>query len=301
MEHLRGSAGDYRLTGACSRPDGGAGGKNLRVSRIDFAGSARCKLRLAWGGVLKSQAKGIRVANRRKVLFGIPVWFLSWVLVLSSSAADVKSRSVHCEGAEQTYLYHSPDPSHDGALPAVMLLDGAGDRAANMVDAWKSFAAKQKIILLAPKLPREAKYEEAAPQVFRCVVEDARQLVPIDPRRVYLFGNSMGGYLAYDGAMFDSTYFAAVAVHAMRIADDYAWIVRRAQRRTPIAIYIGDRDQFLSVESVRRTRDLLQGAGFPVHYVELEHHDHNYYARSDEINADAWKFLKENSLPLPRN
>jgi dipeptidyl aminopeptidase/acylaminoacyl peptidase len=192
-------------------------------------------------------------------------------------------------------------PETGVALPAVMLLHGAGDRAANMVDAWKHFAAKQKIILLAPELPREAKYEEAAPQVFRCVVEDAKQWVHIDPQRVYLFGNSMGGYLAYDGAMFDSQYFAAVAVHAMRIADDYAWIVTQARRKAPIAIYVGDRDQFFSVDSVRQTRDLLRKAGFPVHYVELDHHDHNYYARSDDINADAWKFLKENSLPPPQN
>ena len=111
----------------------------------------------------------------------------------------------------------------------------------------------------------------------------------------------MGGYLAYDAAMFDSQYFAAVAVHAMRIADDYRSIVNRAQRKTPIAIYIGDHDQYFSVDSVRKTRDLLRRSGFPVHYVEFLNHDHNYYARSDEINADAWKFLKENSLPIPKN
>ena len=39
------------------------------------------------------------------------------------------------------------------------------------------------------------------------------------------------------------------------------------------------------------------GSRFSVHYVEMDHHDHNYYARSDEINADAWKFLKQNALP----
>ena len=31
-------------------------------------------------------------------------------------------------------------------------------------------------------------------------------------------------------------------------------------------------------------------------YVELINHDHNDYALADEINADAWKFFKENSL-----
>ena len=97
--------------------------------------------------------------------------------------------------------------------------------------------------------------------------------------------------------LFESQYFAAIAVHDMRIADEYASIVTHAERKTPIAIYIGDNDQFFSQDSVRKTRDLLKKAGFPVHYVELENHDHNYYALADDINADAWKFLKDKRLP----
>lgn len=234
------------------------------------------------------------------------------VMLLPSKASEVNSRTVRCGGnMEQIYLYYSPDqdnekhPDNDKdkdndqhrRLPVVMLLHGAGDRAANMIDAWKSLAKKEKIVLLAPELPLDPKFEDAAPHVFRCVVEDAKQLVDIDPQRVYLFGNSMGGYLAFDAAMFESQYFAAVAVHANRIADEYTGIVARARRRTPIAIYIGDHDQFFSVESVRKTRDLLKLSGFPVHYVEIPNHDHNYYARADQINADAWKFLAEKRLP----
>ena len=226
-------------------------------------------------------------------------------------ASDVNSITARCGATEQVYLYYSPDNDKDKdedkgkgrkkdrRLPAVMLLHGAGDRPANMVDAWKRIAKKEKIVLLAPELPRDPKFEDAAPQVFRCVVEDARQFVGIDAQRVYLFGNSMGGYLAFDGAMFESQYFAAVAVHANRIADEYTGIVARAQRKTPIAIYIGDHDQFFPVESVRKTRDLLLKSGFPVHYVELANHDHNYYARSDEINSDAWKFFEKYILPRP--
>ena len=42
----------------------------------------------------------------------------------------------------------------------------------------------------------------------------------------------------------------------MRMADDYAWIVNRAQSKTPIAIYVGDRDPIFSVDRVPKTRDL---------------------------------------------
>ena len=234
------------------------------------------------------------IAKQSKIACAVLAVLLS-AFVGMAAASDVASRTARCLGIDQVYLYYSPDKDHP--LPTVVLLHGAGDKAANMVDAWKRFAEKQKIAVLAPELPRDPKFEDAAPQVFRCVVEDAKKFIGIDAQRIYLFGNSMGGYLAYDAAMFESKYFAAIAVHAMRIADDYEWIVKRAERKTPIAIYIGDRDQFFTQESVRKTRDLLKKAGFPVHYVELDNHDHNYYARADEINVDSWKFLKENRLP----
>jgi poly(3-hydroxybutyrate) depolymerase len=216
-----------------------------------------------------------------------------------SFAATSGANSAHCTAGgspfDQKYLYYSPDAA--AHLPVVMLLHGAGDQPANMMDAWKLFAGKQGIVLLAPELPRELSYEAKAPAIFRCVVEDAEHFVQIDPQRVYVFGNSMGGYLAYDAAMFESQFFAAIAVHGMRLDPDYAGIVKKATRKTPVAIYIGDHDQFSSIDSVRKTRDLLRREGFPVHYVELENHDHNYYAVSGHVNADAWKFMKDIRLP----
>lgn len=241
-----------------------------------------------------NNARANRIRTQNRAAYSVLIVLFS-LLGGTAAASDVASRTAQCSGLNQAYLSYSPDKDHP--LPAVMLLHGAGDKAANMVDAWRLFAERHKIVVLAPELPRDPKFEDLAPRVFRCVVEDAKKFVAIDARRVYLFGNSMGGYLAFDGAMFESTYFAAIAVHANRIADDYVSIITHAERKTPVAIYIGDHDQFFSRESVRKTRDLLKNAGFPVHYVELADHDHNYYALADDINADAWKFLKEQRLP----
>lgn len=56
-----------------------------------------------------------------------------------------------------------------------------------------------------------------------------------------------------------------------------AWKSRtRAERKTPVAIYIGDREQPDLYDQARKTRDLLRKENFPVHYVELRDHDHNY-------------------------
>ena len=211
------------------------------------------------------------------------------------AASDLHSRTLRCGDAEYQYLLFSPASKEP--LPAILLLHGAGDHPPNMIDAWKSFAGHKRIVLVAPELPRTFPSEAAAPAMFKCVVEDAKLQTAIDPRRVYVFGHSMGGYLAYDAAMFDSEYFAAVAVHAMGIAEEYASIVDKAKRKTPIAIYIGDQDELIPITRVQRTRDLLRKAGFPVHYVELRDHDHNYYDLAGQINADAWEFLSQYRLP----
>ncbi|MGA9899828.1 MAG: alpha/beta fold hydrolase [Terriglobales bacterium] len=227
---------------------------------------------------------------------------LAWTLATTAmpvclAASDIRSKAVRCGEVEYQYLLFSP-PSKQ-PLPAILLLHGAGDHPPNFIEAWKSFAKQKHIVLIAPELPRIETFERVAPAVFKCVVEDAKLQAAINPRRVYVFGHSMGGYLAYDAATFDSEYFAAVAVHAMGIADEYDSIVNQAKRKTPIAIYIGDQDELVPITRVERSRDLLRKSGFPVHYVELRDHDHNYYDLAGQINDDAWKFLSQYQLPGP--
>ncbi len=195
------------------------------------------------------------------------------------------------------YLSFAPPSSGDQGLPVLLLLHGAGDEAVNFIRPWEHMARAKKIVLIAPQLPRERSFEAIAPKVFRCLVEDVKTQVRADPQRIYIFGNSMGGYLAYDGALLESNYFAAAAIHAMGIDDDYVGIVARAARKIPIAIYMGDSDALVSLAQVRKTRALLEKAGFPVRYREIARHGHNYYEISDAINEDAWKFLEGARLP----
>ena len=204
-------------------------------------------------------------------------------------------RKVSCEGSAYRYLLLAPQGM--GARPALLLLHGAGDTPEPMIESWQKLARQEDIVLIAPALPRVRAFEAMAPAVFVCIVEDAKQAATVDSHRVYLFGNSMGGYLTYDAALLRSKYFAAAAVHAMGIDEGYVGIVDQAERKIPIALYTGDRDPLVRLQDVHRTRDLLIQHGFPVHYLEIRGHDHNYYAVSDQVNADAWKFLEDKRLP----
>jgi hypothetical protein len=191
------------------------------------------------------------------------------------SASDVSSHIAHCKAGDSTYLLYRLEVTNP--VLAVLLLHGSGDHAAPIVNAWKGLARKEHILLIASELSLDPKFEEMAPAIFSCDVEDAGRKAPPDERR-----SSMGGYLVYDAPMLASGDFAAVAVHGMRIADEYAWIVDKATRKTPVAIYIGDRDQFIALDGVRKTPP---------------GHDHNYYALADQINANAWSFLRQVQLP----
>jgi poly(3-hydroxybutyrate) depolymerase len=210
------------------------------------------------------------------------------------AASGQTSHHLICDGGHYEYLVYAPESSSETAAklrPAIMVLHGAGDHANAFIEAWKPFAKRENVIIIAPELPRKLEFETAAPGVFRCIIKEASSLASLDSQQIYLFGHSMGGYLAYDGAMFDSDIFAAVCVHAMGIDPEYAGIVKQAARKTPIKIYIGDQDPLVPLAGLRRTRDLLVHAGFPVEYQELPGHDHNYYALAEQINADAWKFF----------
>lgn len=231
-----------------------------------------------------------------KLLLAFSLLFLfepAWALSFKQT-----SHHVNCEGGRFEYLLYAPDTEKIATdpRPAIMVLHGAGDHPDSFIEAFKSFARKENVVIIAPELPRKLEFEAVAPGVFRCMVKEAESLTSLDPNRIYLLGHSMGGYLAYDGAMFDSDLFAAVAVHAMGIEQQYRGIVKNARRKTPIKIYIGDRDQFVPIEGVRGTRDFLVKEGFRVEYLEIKRHDHNYYALADEINADAWKFFGKHRL-----
>ena len=228
--------------------------------------------------------------------FAISVTFLT-LLPIYASAVEFSRHTVECVDRKTEYRSFAPAPSTGEPLPVLLLLHGAGDEAPNFIAAWEPLAKKKRIILLAPQLPRELSFEAAAPKVFRCIVDDAKKQMRIDPQRIYIFGYSMGGYLAYDGALLESKYFAAAAIFAMGIDNDYVSIVKRAERKIPIAIYTGTDDHLVSLKQVRKTKELLEDAGFPGRYREIGGHGHSYYDISEQINTDAWEFLSQYRLP----
>jgi len=206
------------------------------------------------------------------------------------------------EFAERTRAYYCFIPNDQGPLPVVVLLHGSGRNGQVMIDAWRSLAEKEHFIIVAPDASDSSGWSVKidSPEFLHAVVDQIKARHPIDASRVYLFGHSAGAVHALVFAIIDSHYYAASAVHAGAIPLGYEKLLfSLADRRMPIAIWVGDQDPLFHIETVTSTKRLFETHGFPVELTVVPNHDHNYYAISDEVNLQAWEFLKKSRLNGP--
>ncbi|MGC2697532.1 MAG: hypothetical protein WA738_17225 [Candidatus Angelobacter sp.] len=215
------------------------------------------------------------------------------------SAAGLIERHVQFQQVDYPFWVFLPS-SYDGThvLPAILLVHGAGGNGPDFLNIWRDFADKNGIILVAPTVPDGTNFEiNVVPGLYPMIMDAARTEWKIDPRRIYLFGFSAGGYTVFDAGLPDSQYFAAGGVFAAVITPDFDFLLQKATRKIPFALYIGDHDQFFTLTQAQRTVDVLRAGGFNVHFVVFPNLDHNYGAVAAQVNADVWSFFSQASLP----
>jgi len=99
----------------------------------------------------------------------------------------------------------------------------------------------------------------------------------------------------------DCDLFAATAIHAGALQANPDGLFEQADRKMPIAMWVGDRDPNFPVNTVEATRRLFAANGYQIKLTLIPNHDHNYYVISDQVNAKAWEFLKSAHLESPGN
>ena len=223
---------------------------------------------------------------------------LVFLMPLSSSAADEITRETFGSGGRtRAYYLYVPD-SAKGSLPLIVLLHGSGRNGKSLVDPWRPLARKERIVLAAPDAttPDGWRIPEDGPDFLHDLIELLVFQHDIDPRRVYLFGHSAGAGHALAMALLESQYFAAVSVHAGTLQDSLVPMIAHAERKIPIAIWVGTDDALFPLPAVRATRDVLKTGGFDAKLTELAGHTHNYYGRAPYINDQVWTFLRQHVL-----
>ena len=190
----------------------------------------------------------------------------------------------------------------DTPAPVLLLLHGSYSTPLDVLLPWTDVAQRAGVILAAPKSTVDYgwRIHDDAPTLLRDIIDDIATRRPVDRRRLYLFGHSGGAVHALTLGLIESQYFAAVAVHAGAFKDRASFkVIPLANRKIPVWITIGDRDQFFMLTDVNATEAALRDAGFPVVLTIIRGHDHSYADVARAVNRAAWAFLEPIELPQP--
>jgi Poly(3-hydroxybutyrate) depolymerase len=219
--------------------------------------------------------------------------------VHADSVDKASQQSFEFSGLKRSYSLFVPASAATAPAPLLVLLHGSYGSGAAIVSWWTSLAEQEGIVLVAPDARKREAWQLRAdgPQFIRAVIDQAAARHPIDRTRIYLFGSSGGAVYSLTLSMLESQLFAATAVHAgaWRAPNEFR-AVPYAKRKIPIAIFIGDKDEFFPLFAVRRTQSALEQAGHPVSVTVMAGHNHPYADVALEVNRSAWNFMKANRL-----
>jgi poly(3-hydroxybutyrate) depolymerase len=248
---------------------------------------------------LPPERGALRLARKDNAMRKISLCLVLLALFAPQARAGVERASLTFAGRDRIY-YASVPASGSGPFPLVVLLHGSGGDGAQMIERWKEIAAQEPMALAAPNSLHTAEgwtLRDDGPDFIRGVIEAMEASHPIDPRRLYLFGQSGGAVYALNLGLLESEYFAAVAFHAggWREPAEYKF-ADFARRKIPIAMFVGDRDEYFPVDSVERTARVLAERGVPVELHLLAGRRHAYSDVPDDFHDTVWKFLKAKSL-----
>jgi poly(3-hydroxybutyrate) depolymerase len=219
----------------------------------------------------------------------------------STQAAMVQSKTVASQTVVRPYhLYIPASVSRDTPVPLLIVLHGSGGSAQRMVERWTSLADEQGFVIAGPqsKDPLRWQLREDPAELFRDLIGDIASAQAVDTRRIYLFGHSGGAVYALSLSMMQAKFFAATAVHAgaWRERQEFK-VAQLATRKIPVMLFIGNRDEYFSVDSVKQTAAQLRKAQHEVSLIIMPRHDHDYGEVAESVNAQAWAFLHTHVLP----
>lgn len=180
--------------------------------------------------------------------------------------------------------------AHDGkrALPLVLFLHGGGGRGGDnerhllrgngmIVQMFAGAENEFPAFVLAPQTSSQHDVEKTL-----AVLEDVRSRYRVDPTRLYVAGQSLGGYGLFDLVAARPKLFAAAVVIAA--SGDPARAESLAT--VPVWFFHGENDAVVPVEGVRRLVAAAKKAGATVRYTEYAGEEHGL----------AWLVVKEREL-----
>jgi poly(3-hydroxybutyrate) depolymerase len=226
---------------------------------------------------------------------------LSFASLSATAGVLIETRALTVAGKPRTYFVYQPAAEGARTLrPLLLLLHGSQSSGRELLNEWIEVADHVGVILLAPNAttPIGWRIREDGPDYLHAVIDDFATRSTFDRRRLYLFGISGGAVHALTIGSLESAYFAAVAIWAGAWRDQRSYLVlAHTRRKIPIALFIGDRDEFFPIGAVQETVAAFRRAQFPVQLTILPGQRHSYHHVASRLNPAVWEFLQASELP----
>jgi predicted peptidase len=197
-------------------------------------------------------------------------------------------------------------------LPLILYLHGGGGVGTDNLrqisggnttgtHVWTTPESQRKhpAFVLAPQLPQGQQWATPASDVLSASAQTVVELIAalsrefaIDPDRIYLTGQSLGGYGTWDIIGKRPDLFAAAV--PLCGGGDASRIL--AARRMAIWTFHGAKDEVVPVSGSRNLVTALKRAGSPVKYTEYPDVGHNVWTRAYvEPDLAEWLFSQRRS------
>jgi predicted peptidase len=200
--------------------------------------------------------------------------------------------------AQNPALFRLYRPPHQAQskLPLILLLHGSSGRGSDnmgqfttqnkLAISWLWQQKEQPCYILVPQCPAGFQWtpvnynptqhtqSDDMGDVMRSVLHTITYLKtnePIDAQRIYVIGNSLGGYGTWDIIARAPTTFAA----AIPICGGADLKTIPLIQQTPLWIFHGAHDQVVTVEHARRIVHALKSVGISPHYSEFAEGGHD--------------------------
>lgn len=234
-------------------------------------------------------------------------WNASIVALDASLVDQLTTGTYHPLGAVRG-IDDIPIPTHAGGPPApcaidvpagyspdkpatlVVLLHGKGESEATALSepVFRGLASDTGAIVIAPfGRGDDLRSPDAAADIY-AAVDAVQAAFNIDKRRVYLVGDSLGGYAAFDVATIRaSTWNSVLAIRStMDPADQQP--VKDQLHGKAVYVVAGTADTVVNVDDVRRSVSWFRSVGLSASYYEAPGAGHDLVALTPFVQR-AWR------------
>jgi predicted peptidase len=204
--------------------------------------------------------------------------------------------TVQLEVRMNYWLYLPPDYQQQPQWPLLVFLHGAGERGEDLervkIHGPPKLIAEGRdfpMIVIAPQCATRGSWNGDA---VAALTRHAMETYPVDPKRVYLTGLSMGGFGTWDAAAKHPELYAAIAPIC---GGGNPETVER-HKQIPTWVFHGAKDNVVPLERSQQMVDALKAAGGDVKFTFYPEASHDSWTETYN-NPEFYEWLLSHHRP----